>query len=120
MGKYNGGSIEPAERKDFELYYLKSAYEHYLRVVLQVKDDKDRKVDSLDDEGLLAYVSEYHHRFFELVSIYGSPLGMVNITKEGKNIKQNSAKMELISEVAATAGKTLNKKLLLTMSVADL
>ena len=28
--------------------------------------------------------------------------------------------MELISEVAATAGKTLNKKLLLTMSVADL
>ena len=87
LKKYNGGSIEPSERKDFELYYLKSAYEHYLRVILQVKDDKDRKVDSLDDEGLLAYVSEYHHRFFELVSIYGSPLGMVNITKEGKNIK---------------------------------
>ena len=87
LKKYNGGFIEPAERKDFELYYLKSAYEHYIRHVLQVKDDKDRKVDSLDDDGLQNYVAEFHHRFFELVSIYGSPLNMVNIAKEGKNIK---------------------------------
>ena len=67
LKKYNGEPIEPAERKDFELYYLKSAYEHYLRHVLDVKDDKDRKVDSLEDPAFAAHVEQYHPRFHQLV-----------------------------------------------------
>ena len=43
---------------------------------------------------------------------------MVSAQKEGTNISNSSAKIELVSEVEATAGKTLNKKLLLSMTVA--
>ena len=68
----------------------------------------------------MQYIMAQHPRFYQLVEKYGSPLGTVNIAKEGKNIKQQSAKIELISEVPATAGKTLTKKLLLNMSVAQL
>lgn len=120
LKKHNGGSLEASERKDYELYYLKYAYEYYLRNLMDVADDKDRQIASLEDPGFLAYVTAQHPRFFQLVDKYGSPLGTVNIAKEGKNIKQSSARIELISEVPATAGKTLTKKLLLTMSVAQL
>ena len=36
------------------------------------------------------------------------------------NLESNSAKVTLISDVPATQGKTLNKKLLLSMTVAQL
>ena len=64
LKKYNGTKIEAEERKDFDLFYLKVAYETYLREILQVQDDKDRTVESLDDPGLVAYVAEHHPRFF--------------------------------------------------------
>jgi hypothetical protein len=44
----------------------------------------------------------------------------VSIQKEGTNISNSSAKVDLISEVPASLGKKLNKKLLTTMTVAQL
>lgn len=79
LNKFNGTKIEEYERKDFELFYLKIAYESYLRDVLKCKDEKDVKISSLDDEGLQAFVAEFHPRFYQLVQIYGSPMDMVNL-----------------------------------------
>lgn len=39
----------------------------------------------------------HHPRFYELVQKYGSPLDLVNLKKEGKNISQTSAKILLIN-----------------------
>lgn len=117
LTKFNGTKIEGYERKDFELFYLKIAYETYLREVLKCKDEKDIKVTSIDDEGLQAYALEFHPRFYQLAQIYGSPLEMVNLKTEGKNIAQLSAKMDLIYE---TTGKTLTKKLLFSMTITAL
>jgi hypothetical protein len=79
LKKYNGTKILPEERKDFDLFYLKVSYETYLREILKVKTEKERKIENLDDPGLVAYVTEFHPRFFQLVSIHGSPFDMVNI-----------------------------------------
>lgn len=86
LRKYNGTKIEDHERKDFELFYLKIAYETYLKEILVVKDEKDRKVDSIEDPDMASYMAEYHPRFYEFVHKYGSPLDMVNLKSEGKNI----------------------------------
>jgi hypothetical protein len=45
---------------------------------------------------------------------------MVSLKKEVKNISGGAAKVEFISECSATNGKTLTKKLLLSMSVSAL
>jgi len=42
---------------------------------------------------------------------------MVNLKKEAKNIADSSAKCEFISEIEATKGKVLTKKVLLCMTV---
>jgi len=120
LKKYNGTRIEPDERKDIELFYLKVAYETYLRDILKVKDQKDVKVESLEDPGLVAYVQEFHPRFWQLVGIYGSPLAWVNVKFKTTNIASTSAKMELISHIPETEGKVLSKKLLLSMTVTQL
>ncbi len=60
-------------------------------------------------------MNEYHPRWYELVEIYGSPLDIVTLKKEGTNIASTSAKLKLVGN-----GKTLEKKLLLTMTVKDL
>ena len=44
----------------------------------------------------------------------------MKLVNEKHNIASTTARVELISEVAATAGKTLTKKLLLTMTVNQL
>lgn len=44
-------------------------------------------------------MNEHHPRFYELVHLYGSPLDMVNLKKEGKNIAQTAASLSLICEV---------------------
>mmetsp|Transcript_13288 Transcript_13288/g.22550 ORF Transcript_13288/g.22550 Transcript_13288/m.22550 type:complete len:149 (+) Transcript_13288:1336-1782(+) len=117
LRKFNGTKIEPYERKDFELYYLKITFETYLKEILQVADEKDRVVASLEDEGLMKYVEEHHPRFFELVGLYGSPIDLVNLKSEGKNISQTSAQIELESFLEGSKGKVLKKKLLLSMTV---
>lgn len=91
---------------------MKIAYETYLTDILKVENEKDRKVESLDDPGLAQYMDEFHPRFYQLVHIYGSPLDMVNLKKQGNNISQTSATLELIC-----GDKVKTKKLLLTMTV---
>ena len=86
LKKYNGTRIEPHERRDFEIFYLKIAYETYLREAMLDIEEKDRKVEHIEDPDMARYMQEYHPRFYELVHLYGSPLDMVNLKKEGKNI----------------------------------
>ena len=50
--------------------------------------------------------------------MYGSPLDIVKANEAKANLESNSAKVALVSEVPASQGKTLNKKLLLSMTVA--
>jgi hypothetical protein len=61
-------------------------------------------------------MNEKHPRWFELVETYGSPLDLVSLKKEGTNIASTSAKIKL----SGPAGKILEKKLLLSMTVKDL
>ena len=67
------------ERKDSEIYYLKHTYLTYLRDVLKAKEGQEQIVETLDDPGLSAYVTEFHPRFFELAHLYGSPIGLVSL-----------------------------------------
>lgn len=60
-------------------------------------------------------MNEVHPRWYELVEIYGSPLDIVSLKKEGTNIASTSAKLKLEGN-----GKLLEKKLLLSMTVKDL
>lgn len=60
-------------------------------------------------------MNEVHPRWYELVEIYGSPVEIVSLKKEGTNIASTSAKIKLTSGT-----KTLEKKLLLSMTVKDL
>ena len=59
-----------------------------------------------------------HSRFYQLCEKYGSPIGMVQIQKELNLISTSSAKVDIVSEVEASKGKCLIKKLLLSMTVA--
>ena len=66
----------------------------------------------------MSYMNEKHPRWYQLVEIYGSPLDIVSLKKEGTNIASTSAKIKLVGVNAG--GKVLEKKLLLTMTVKDL
>jgi hypothetical protein len=59
---------------------------------------------------------ERHPRWYELVETHGSPLEIASLKKEGTNIASTSTKVKLVS----AEGKTLEKKLLLSMTVKDL
>ena len=120
LKKLNGMKIEEHERKDCEVHYMKLAFEEYLVNILKAGPDNPQPLDTVRDPGLATYVNEIHPRFYELVSYYGSPLELVNLKNEGKNIAQTSAKIELVSFVPKTEGKTLTKKLLLSMTVTAL
>lgn len=112
MNSLNGSEVTFAERKDCEVLYTKRAYEEFLR-----HHNLEEKVEDLQDPRLQAYMNEEHPRWYELVETYGSPLEMVNLKKEGGNIATTSAKVKLESKIPATAGKVLEKKLLLSMTV---
>lgn len=114
LTQFNGTMFSEAERRDCELYYLKQSFKDYLKISNQ------SQVLSLEDEGLRAYIQSEHPRWFQLAEKLGNPLETVSIQKEGTNIGNSSAKVDLISEVPATLGKKLNKKLLMTMTVAQL
>ena len=105
----NGSEIEPGERRDAELHYLKRTYEDY------VQGKKLEQRVELTDETLMTYMNEVNPRWYELVETYGSPLDMISLKKEGTNIASTSAKLFL-----AGPGKILAKKLLLSMTVKDL
>lgn len=106
----NGSEVEPGERRDAELHYLKRSYEEYV----QSRGLQSRV--ELADEALIKHMNESHPRWYELVEIYGSPLDIVSLKKEGTNIASTSARLKL----AGPGGKTLEKKLLLSMTLKDL
>lgn len=110
----NGMPYSENERRDCELFYMKQTFREFL------KAHELQELKSLDDERLQAYVAKDHPRWFSLVEKFGSPLETVSLQKEGTSIQNSSAEVTLISEVEATQGKTLKKKLLLTMTVAAL
>ena len=65
-------------------------------------------------------MNENHPRWYELVEVHGSPLDMVSLKQEGTNIASTSAKIKLVAKAGPTLGKTLEKKLLLSMTVGGL
>ena len=102
------------ERRDCELFYLKQTFKDFL-TKHELKELKE-----LEDPRLLEFVNKEHPRWFSLVEKFGSPLETVSIQKEGTNIQNSTAQVELISHIEETQGKVLKKKLLLTMTVASL
>jgi hypothetical protein len=87
----NGTVFSEAERRDCELYYLKQSFKDYLKISGQ------SQIESLENEGLCAYIQAEHPRWFQLVEKLGNPLETVSIQKEGTNISNSSAKVDLIS-----------------------
>lgn len=65
-------------------------------------------------------MSVNHPRFYELVQKFGNPFELIDLKIEKSNISAVSAKVTLVSEGSATNGKTMSKKLLLSMTVAAL
>jgi hypothetical protein len=72
LKKYNGTKIEVWERKDFEIYYMKFAYETFLRQKQAKKPEGDQeqalnvytKDDVFNDPEIISYMEEFHPRFF--------------------------------------------------------
>lgn len=114
LTQLNGTVFSENERRDCELFYLKQSFKDFLKSKQLVS------ISNLEDEALCAYMNELHPRWFTLVEKFGSPLDTVSLQKEGTNIQNSTAKVELISEVESSKGKVLSKKLLLTMTVSAL
>lgn len=96
------------------MYYLKQSYKAYLT--------SNEPAESLDDKKLYDFMSKYHPRFYELFEKYNFSLQSMNEQRDmgHANIKSKVVEVKLISEVEATHGKTLKKKLLPTMTVENL
>lgn len=114
LKRYNGGEINEVERRDAELYYMKNSYQVFVDT-FKIND----KEMNIDHPQLLEYMNQGHPRFFQLVQVYGSPIGQIRETKKA-NIKNESAALELISELVHNNGKVLKKKLMLQMQVTNL
>jgi hypothetical protein len=114
MNTLNGTRFEQPERRDCELFYMKQVYKDFLAMTNQTS------IPSVEIPELAAFTSMNHPRFYELVEKFGSPVDMVSLQKEGTNISNSTAKVTLVSECENTLDKQLTKKLLLTMTVAEL
>lgn len=113
---FNGTPIEDYGRKDHEVSYCNEA----LRECLLHYDTatEEIKIEKLEDPRLSEFMNQRHPRWYALVEMHGNPLGTIKLKNEKHNIATSSARVQLISEVDATMGKTLEKKLLLKMTVA--
>jgi len=108
--------LDETHRRDYEIYYMKDAYRQFLDAI----GYKATMPTSLEDDRLQSFMVANHNRFFQLCEKYGSPVGVVQIQKDLNLISTSAAKVDIVSEVPDTNGKVLNKKLLLTMTVAQL
>jgi hypothetical protein len=108
--------LDETHRRDYEIYYMKDAYRQFLDAI----GDKATMPTSLEDDRLQSFMVANHSRFFQLCEKYGSPVGVVQIQKDLNLISTSAAKVDIVSEVPETHGKVLSKKLLLTMTVAQL
>jgi len=114
---FNGTPIEDGDRKDHEISYLNESLRECLKHFSQGQSE-EVKIDQLDDPRLVDYMTASHPRWYQLVEMHGNPLGTIKLVNEKHNIATSSARVTLISEVEPTMGKTLEKKLLLKMTVA--
>lgn len=48
-----------------EIRYVNLTYKEYLKQ-MKVDDEKDRKIDSIDDPDFAQYIEKHHPRWFEL------------------------------------------------------
>ena len=111
---YGGSKVDEREKQDCEMYYMKQSY-------LEFQKDHG-KVDHLEDPKLTEYMTKYHARFYELVEKFNFNMQSLNEHKDSNeiNIKSKLVQVKLISNIEATMGKTLKKKLLPTMTVESL
>ena len=86
LTEYNGMKFSTAERSDAENFYIKFAYKEYL-MQMKVENEKDRKVDTLEDPDFAEYMAKNHPRWFELAHKYEFTPEMVNIKTE--NVKMS-------------------------------
>ena len=111
LNNLNGSEVDTGERKNAEIFYLKKCYEDYIR-----EHKITHKLDMADPQ-LQQFMLNTHPRWYELAEQYSFSPDMVSLKPEGTNIASTSAKVKLVSE---QSGKTLDKKLLLNMTVTDL
>jgi arsenate reductase-like glutaredoxin family protein len=110
LEKYRGGDIPKSEKKDCELFYMRTTYLEFTKHV--------GKATSLEDEKLSAWMMENHPRWYELVETYGNPIEELNnIKQKGKNIKANSISVKIQSKLPKYMDKVYRKKLLGNMLV---
>ena len=114
---FNGTPIEDMDRKWHEVGYLNEALRDCLKHH-QANQTEEVQIEQLDDPRLVEFMTQKHPRWYQLAEIHGSPLGTIKLVNEKHNIATSSARVQLISEVEPTMGKTLEKKLLLKMTVA--
>ena len=60
MTKWNGTSLTDVERKNCEVYYMKTSFKNFLVSL----GEEDYKVETLEDERLAAYMFKEHPRFY--------------------------------------------------------
>lgn len=54
---------------------------------------EELKFEELEDPRLQAYMHEHHPRWYQLVEIWGSPLGTVKLVNEKHNIASTTARI---------------------------
>ena len=67
LANFNGYDIKYVknDRADMEIRYVNLTYKEYLKQ-MKVDDEKDRKIDSIDDPDFAQYIEKHHPRWFEL------------------------------------------------------
>lgn len=65
LTNFNGYDIKyiPKDRRDMETFYVQICYKEYLKQ-MNVENDKDRKIDSIDDPDFAQYIEKLHPRWF--------------------------------------------------------
>ena len=64
---FNGYDIKYVKNDRYmtETMYIQLCYKEYLKQ-MKVTDEKDRKIESIDDENFAIYIEEHHPRWYAL------------------------------------------------------
>ena len=88
---------------------------------MKVDDEKDRKIDSIEDANFAQYVEEHHPRWYKLAVKTEFIISDINLKDDTNKMSDHTHKIEM-SFINATneATKTIGRKLLDTMTVSAL
>jgi len=91
---FNGAPIEDIDRKDNETVYVNDCLRKCLLFYKTQAAPSEEVADftELDDPRLIAFMKP-HPRWYELVELYGNPLGTIKLVNEKHNIATSSAKV---------------------------